>query len=85
MLYYNSYYHEKNDNDVKDLFGLFIAIVSRLMGPEGNEPNKIQRYIKLFLTKVHLVDKKLLEYVANIPVGPKSKKKDETSQRSTAM
>ena len=52
---------EKQDGDVKEVFGLFIAVVSRLMGPDGNEPEEIDRYIKLFLTKVHLVDKNLLD------------------------
>ena len=45
------------------------------MGPDGNEPQEIDRYVKLFLTKVHLVDKKLLDYVARIPVSKKSQKK----------
>ena len=40
---------KKQDDDLKEIFGLFIAVVSRLMGPDGNEPEKIDRYVKLFL------------------------------------
>ena len=54
------------DDDVKEVFGLFIAVVSRLMGMDGDEPKEIERYIKLFLAKVHLVDKNLLEHAATI-------------------
>ena len=46
----------KSDADVKEVSNLFIAVVSQLMGPDGNEPDEIERYIKLFLIKVHLVD-----------------------------
>ena len=67
----------KSDNDVKELFGLFIAVVSLLMGPDGNEPDEIERYIKLFLTKVHWVDKNLLEHAASIKITTNSKKKQK--------
>ena len=66
---------EKQDNDVKEVFGLFIAVVSRLMGPDGHEPKEIERYIKLFLTKVHKVDKDLLEHVAKIELAADTSKK----------
>ena len=36
------------DNDGKEVFGLFIAVVSWLMGPDIDEPKEIERYIKLF-------------------------------------
>ena len=60
---------KKQDDDVKEVFGLFIAVVSRLMGPDGDEPKEIEWYIKLFLTKVHKVDKDLLEHAATIEIA----------------
>ena len=63
------------DDDVKEVFGLFIAVVSRLMGPYGDEPKEIERYIKLFVTKVHKVDQNLLEHTATIQIATTSKKK----------
>ena len=53
-------------DDVKEIFGMFITVVSRLMGPDGDEPKEIERYIKLSLTKVHLVNKNLLKHAATI-------------------
>ena len=50
--------------------GILIA-----MGPDGHEPKEIERYIKLFLTKVHQVDKELLEHAATIEIASTSKKK----------
>ena len=67
----------KSDDDVKEVFGLFFAFVSWLVGPDGNEPDEIQRYITLFLTKVHLVDKNLPKHAANIPIPINSKKKQK--------
>ena len=33
----------ESDADMKEVFGLFIAVVSQLMGPDGNKPDEIQR------------------------------------------
>ena len=66
---------EKSDNDMKEIFGLFICVVSRLTGPEGDQPEEIGRYIKLFLTKVHLVDMKLIAHVQN-NLSPEVSSKD---------
>ena len=62
---------------MKEVFGLFIAIVFQLMRPDGNEPDEIEKYIKLFLTKVNLVDKNLLAHVASIHIPTNSKKKQK--------
>ena len=45
------------------------------MGLDRDERKEIERYIKLFLTKVHPVDKNLLEHVATIQIATTSKKK----------
>ena len=72
---------KKNDDDMKEVFGLFHCVVSRLMGPEGDQPEEIGRYIKLFLTKVHLVDMQLIAHVQNNlssedSINPKKNKKN---------
>ena len=73
---------KKNDDDMKEVFGLFHCVVSRLMGPEGDQPEEIGRYIKLFLTKVHLVDMQLIAHVQNNlssedSINPKKNKKNQ--------
>ena len=47
------------------------------MGLDGNEPDEIERYIKLFLTKIRLVDKNLLKHTASIHITTNSKKKQK--------
>ena len=47
------------------------------MGPDGHEPKVIERYIKLFLTKVHKVDKNLFDHAATIEISNISKNKNK--------
>ena len=34
----------------------YLALVARVMGPSGDDPDPIKRYTKLFLTKAHKLD-----------------------------
>ena len=47
------------------------------MGPDGHEPKETERYIKLFLTKVHHVDKNLLDHDATIEISDTSTNKNK--------
>ena len=55
------------------------------MGPDGHEPKEIERYIKLFLTKVHKVDKDLLEHAATIEIAADTSKKKKKRQSNPLL
>ena len=47
--------------EIEELFTLFHSFVSQIMGGKGHNYNAIDRYIKLFLAKVHHIDCDLTE------------------------
>ena len=56
---------EMEGKEIEELFTLFHCVVSRIMGDDGHDHNAIDRYIKLFLAKVHHVDCDLTESEEN--------------------
>ena len=47
---------KKKPSMLEGVVSTYLALVARVMGPSGNDPDPIEHYTKLFLTKAHELD-----------------------------